>query len=457
MRNKHVLAGASLFLLLALSVGAGANRHRADKGESQQRPVNLVIVGGRLLDGWGGPPLEHAVVLVRGDEITAVGRQGDFAVPADCKVIDASGMTIMPGLIDLHVHLDDVGHADLHYPGKLYQQGKTKELMARMAQTLLLSGVTTARDLGAPLDEILELRDKINRGELPGARLFVAGPVLAKAVAPDQQVDHWRVEDPMDARRKVQELVARGVDWIKIVDTVKMSQAEVSAIVEEAHKAGKPVAAHAIYPVEIRALFNAGFNSGDTFEHTGLVVKFPLFSEDLLSPIIEKEISIVPTIIVIETFSQIESYPGWLDDPGWRDSLPPDVWREVRSSLDQYQKIWFYDLAKYGWDARRSRLRQLVKAGARIALGSDSGARANPHNEAAWREMELMEEIGMSPMEVIMGSTRIPAVILRQGDKLGTIEPGKKADIVVINGDPLQSMVYLRFPAHVIKDGVIIN
>ena len=150
-----------------------------------------------------------------------------------------------------------------------------------------------------------------------------------------------------------------------------------------------------------------GFTKKDTFEHTGLVVKFPRFKEEMVRAIVEREIPVDPTIIVIETFTQMENYPGWKDDQEWKNSLPPDIWLEVRASLDNYRKIWFYNLAKYEKEGERSRLKQLVDAGAQMIMGTDSGARANPHNEAAWREMELMEEIGMSPMQVIMASTRI--------------------------------------------------
>jgi imidazolonepropionase-like amidohydrolase len=423
--------------------------------KAEEASANLAIVGGRLLDGWGAAPLEDSVILIRENRIVALGKRGEVAVPSHCRVIDASGMTVMPGLIDMHVHLDDVGHTDLNYPGSLYQRGRTRGIMAMMAKTLLMSGVTSARDLGAPLEEILDLRDKIDRGEIVGSRLFVSGPFLAKNVDANKAFDHWKVEGPEDARRKVRELVSRGVDWIKIVDTYLMSPVEVQAIVEEAHKGGKPVAAHAMYPEEIQYLLDAGFSKKDTFEHTGLLVKFPKFKEETVRTIVEKEIPIDPTIIVIEAFTQMEDYPGWKDDQEWKNSLPADIWQEVRASLEDYRKIWFYNLAKYERDGERSRLKQLLDSGAQMIMGSDSGARANPHNEAAWREMDLLEEIGMSPMQVLMASTRIPAQLLGAGDQLGTVEPGKKADILVIDGDPLASMIYLRHPKHIIKGGVV--
>jgi imidazolonepropionase-like amidohydrolase len=118
----------------------------------------------------------------------------------------------------------------------------------------------------------------------------------------------------------------------------------------------------------------------------------------------------------------LENYPGWMDNQRWKKSLPPEIWQEVRESLDHYQKIWFFNLSKYGWDARRKKLKQLLDAGVRFLMGSDSGACANPHTDAAWREMEILVELGMSPMEEIMAATRLPAQVLGAAESLGTIE-----------------------------------
>ena len=416
---------------------------------------DLAIIGGRLLDGFGGQPVDRSVVLVRGDQIVAVGTEGQVTIPAGAKVMDASGMTVMPGLIDMHVHLSNVGHTDLKYPGLLYRRGRTRDVMAANAKALVLAGVTTARDVGAPLDEILSTRERVNRSEIPGPRLFVSGPYLVKFAAPEDAFDHLAINGTEDARTKVRNLIARGVDLVKVRDIEKMTPGERTAIVDEAHKAGKHLATHGIYPEEIRAALEAGFDKRDTFEHTGLLGNNPEYAPALIQAVVDRGIHIVPTIVVIETFSQMESFPGWKDDRGWKASLPPDIWQEVRASLDAYQKLWFFSLAKYGWNARRHKLQQLVSLGAEFAMGSDSGARANPHTDAAWREMELMREIGISPMEVIMESTRIPAQILGIANQVGTIEVGKKADLLVIDGDPLRSFVFLRHPAHVIKNGTV--
>jgi imidazolonepropionase-like amidohydrolase len=131
--------GWALLLALFLPGGAGV---LAGHAAQARRPAPQAA-------DWAGPPVEQSVILVRGDRIVAVGRKGELSVPEKARVLDAWGKTVLPGLIDMHVHLQDEGHTDLHYPGSLYRRGRTKEVMARNARTLLMSGVTTARDVGA--------------------------------------------------------------------------------------------------------------------------------------------------------------------------------------------------------------------------------------------------------------------------------------------------------------------
>src|SRR6266508_5914392 len=122
-----------------------------------QQPT-LAVVGGRIIDGYGGPPIENGVILIAGERITAVGRRSDIAVPAGVKVISTEGMSVLPGLADMHVHLMILGHADYEYWDTTYQKRFRDELMPAAAKQLLLAGVTTARDLGAPLDDILAVK-----------------------------------------------------------------------------------------------------------------------------------------------------------------------------------------------------------------------------------------------------------------------------------------------------------
>src|SRR5262249_30982992 len=154
---------------------AGGARARVQAGppsETSGRP--LALVGGTLIDGYGGPPLRNSVILVKGERITAVGQVGTLEVPSGTDVISTQGMSVLPGLWDMHVHLMINGHADYEHWDKTYPPRFEKEIMPASAHQLLLAGVTTARDLGGPLDASLHVRDAINRGQIPGPTLYVS-------------------------------------------------------------------------------------------------------------------------------------------------------------------------------------------------------------------------------------------------------------------------------------------
>jgi imidazolonepropionase-like amidohydrolase len=225
------------------------------------------LVGGRLLDGYGGQPLEDSVVLVEGDRIQAVGRAGELAVPPGAAVISTEGMSVLPGLWDMHVHLMIVGHADYAHWDATYPPLFRSTIMPAAAQQLLLAGVTSARDLGAPLADIVEVRDRLRRGEIPGPTLYVSGPFLQHRPYPGTEAFRWGIQGAADARAKVAKLAAAGVDVIKLIDQDQMAMEEVRAVVDEAHRRGLPVVAHSHRAEEIRRGIEAGV---DCFEHTGL-------------------------------------------------------------------------------------------------------------------------------------------------------------------------------------------
>ncbi|MGH7712022.1 MAG: nitronate monooxygenase [Gemmatimonadaceae bacterium] len=195
---------AAALLLLVLSTALGA----------QARPT-LALVGGRVLDGYGGRPIENGVVLVAGERIVAVGRQVDVQIPAGVPVIDTNGMTVLPGLIDMHVHLQILGHGDYKRWNDLYGTRNAQLVMPIAAKQLLMAGVTSARDLGAPPKDILEVKRRIAAGEIPGPRLFVSGPFLQRAPYEEYEKDfRWGLNGPEDAKAKVEQVVQMGVDVI---------------------------------------------------------------------------------------------------------------------------------------------------------------------------------------------------------------------------------------------------
>ncbi|MDQ6799582.1 MAG: amidohydrolase family protein, partial [Acidobacteriota bacterium] len=241
----------------------------------------LVLAGGRLIDGYGGPPIENAVVVIEGNTIRAVGPESAVKIPAGAKVIDTNGYTMMPGLMDMHVHLMILGHGDYNHWFQTYAAQYRDVVMPISAKELLMAGITTARDLGAPLDDIMAVKKRIERGEIPGPRMFVSGPFLQKVAPPLEAKFRWEIHGADDARKKVDIVADAGADIIKMIDQDQMTQEEVDAIVDQAHKRGKTVAAHAHRSDEIRKGLKAGV---DCFEHTGLATK-PGYEEDILQMI----------------------------------------------------------------------------------------------------------------------------------------------------------------------------
>ena len=163
--------------LLLLFLWASALIHAQQAG-----PGKLALVGGRLVDGTEGPPLDNSVVLIEGNRIVAVGREGEVDIPVDARVISTEGMTVLPGLADMHVHLFILGHGIYSQWDPAYKN-RMREVMEISARQLLMAGVTMARDLGGPLEQSVEIRDRINRGELVGPRMFVTGPFITRELS----------------------------------------------------------------------------------------------------------------------------------------------------------------------------------------------------------------------------------------------------------------------------------
>ena len=235
-------------------------------GAFAQKSNIKALIGGTLIDGFGSTPIQNSVILIEGKLITAVGQVGTVPIPEGAEVISTEGMSVMPGLWDMHVHLMINGHSDYGHWDEKYPPLFRDVIMPASAKQLLHAGVTSARDLGAPLEDILFVRDAINRGELEGPTLYVSGPFIQHEPYPGTELFRWGVKGAEDARAKVKKLADAGVDCIKLIDQDQMDMEEVYAVVEEAHKHGLPVVAHSHRPEEVRRGLLAGV---DNFEHTG--------------------------------------------------------------------------------------------------------------------------------------------------------------------------------------------
>jgi imidazolonepropionase-like amidohydrolase len=433
--------------LVALLAGTGP-------AQAQTSRPTLALVGGQVIDGYEGPPIQDGVVLIAGDRIVAVGPRSAVTVPAGTTIIDTEGMSVLPGLMDMHVHLMLIGHADYEHWDKTYMPRFRTEIMPIAARQLLMAGVTTARELGAPLEDILDVRRRIDKGEIPGPRLFVSGPFIQKRPYFDyEKTFRWGVDSPDDARTKVQRLVDAGVDVIKLIDQDQLTAAEVAAVVETAHRGGKPVVAHAHREDEIRVGLEHGV---DGFEHTGLATA-PGYPEDILAALRKRNNTLFwcPTIegLFLADYTA-RVFPERLDDPVWQQGVPRDIVDDIRKSLRNVTSLDYFTLTFRRLPTLGRKFQQLRETGVTMMVGTDSGIPGNFHTDSTWRELETWVRLGMTPMQAIAGATRWPARFLKKDRELGTLAPGRLADVIAVRGDVLTHVSLLQRVDVVVKNGV---
>ena len=413
----------------------------------------LALTGGRIIDGYEGTPIDDGVVLIAGERIVAVGPRARVAVPPGTPTIDTRGMSVLPGLADMHVHLMIVGHGDYEHWDTTYRSRFRKEIMPAAARQLVESGVTFARELGAPLEDVLDVRDRINRGEIPGPRLFVSGPFFQHKPYADYEREYrWGMAGAADARAKVQKVVDAGVDLIKLIDQDQMTEEEVRAVVESAHKAGKPVVAHAHREDEIRIGLKYGV---DCFEHTGLGTE-PGYPEDILAGIRKRNQTLAwcPTIEALYLAQYTaDTFPERLDDPRWQEGLAADVVRDIRESLRNLSSLPYFQLVRRRIPTLAHKFQQLRDTGVTLLVGTDSGIPGNFHTDSTWRELATWVKLGMTPMQAIAGATRWPAAWLKREKEIGTLAPGRYADIIAVRGDVLTHIDLLQRVDVVVKNG----
>jgi imidazolonepropionase-like amidohydrolase len=400
-----------------------------------------LIHAGTLLAIPGEAPSPRQTVVVQGDRIIEI-RNG-FTAPDefgdDATVIDLANQFVMPGLMDMHVHLS----------GEITPQSRNEALYvstsmealraAHYAKKTLMAGFTTVRDLGADPEVIYALRDSIADGYVEGPRVFAAGSALA-ATGGHGDVDGYKAEllelwtpdticdGPYECRRAVRHAVKFGADWIKITATggvlsdtktgtgQQMTDDELVEIVETAHNLGVKVAAHAHGTDGINAALRAGVDSIDhgTFLDRESIRLFKSHGSYL-----------VPTLSPgIKLPAQME------DNPFFTDAIKTKAYAASAAAASNFA------------DAQ--------KAGVKIAFGTDSAV--TPHGENA-DEFVMMVEAGMDPMDALHAATVAAADLLGQSDSLGTIAAGKLADIVAVNGNPLDNIAVMRDVAMVMKAG----
>jgi imidazolonepropionase-like amidohydrolase len=396
----------------------------------------LVIKAGKLIDGTGRAPLEDVLVLIERDKIVQVGKEGAVLPPADAEVIDASDKVVMPGLIDAHLHVNSGGGFQSSASRRL---AKVTELIETttlrsyvLAKQDLMAGATTIRDMGAAGYSAVALRDAIEGGLVTGPRMRACGQGLS--ITDGHMDGKWRpgvtvggrtgvADSPWAFRRATRHQIKMGADCIKINACSsahrnrhtpdepfwqEMTFEEMKAVCDEAHKAHLRVAAHTSGGQGITDAILAGV---DSLEHAHWITDE---QADLMA---EHGTFYVPTFIV------------------------------VAKALEMGQEALGYPDERWGYltramDVKARSLERARKAGVKIAAGTDAGARVC-HGENA-RELEELVRAGMTPMEAILSATSVGAHLLDMADLVGSIEPDKLADILIVDGDPLGDICVLR-------------
>lgn len=419
-------------------------------GVTAQAP-GVALVGATLIDGHGGAPVRNSVVLIRGERIERVGAIGTLPIPGDYERVSTEGMTVLPGLWDLHVHLIYSGHPDLGYWLREHAEDFEHVTMPAAARQLLSAGITSVRDLAAPTGAVLATRERIEAGEIPGPTIYAAGAALLPGENAPPLPHAQQVAGAADAARRTEELADAGVDVIKVFGAEGRPVEEIRAVVDTAHSRGLRVTAHGRTDGEIRIGLAAGV---DEFQHIG--TRTPELPADILDSIRRRieageRLYWSPTLGPEANKLRLSEDAEFLDSPKNFIGLPPDMVNEIRAALDALNPPRPpEDLL----GTLRRKLSQLREAGVTFVSGSDEGTFGQTPSDALWRDLDAwVRDFGLEPMSAIQWVTRDAATYMGVSDEVGTIDEGKYADIIAVEGNPLEHITALRDPALVLKRG----
>ena len=403
--------------------------------------MSIILEHGNLING-AGAVLPDATVVIDGDRISAVGAAGQVEVPpGDRKIIDASGMTIMPGMMDLHDHLhgDSSGTLDGaardRFGEMIYliedRDAYQAVLHAENARKALAAGFTTIRDTGSPRDITIDIARAERDGILTAPRIIYCA-TLDMTHPPGKKQVHGvaggNITGTVEAVRAVREKVGLGADWIHLratgaaagqfdANTELMSLEEMEAAAKTAHNFGLRVTCNACGANGMKNAILAGVDCIEHGTHIGQ-------DDEVIQMMVDRAIGWVPTLWV----SLAKKEDAEAKQALGLKSTVPDYW--LQRELD------LIDLWRDGFE-------KALQAGVAIAIGTDSGAPFVEHGQNA-KELEIFVRYGMSEMQAIEAATRVAAEVLGMEDRLGTIETGKEADIIVVNGDPLADIRVLQ-------------
>ena len=411
--------------------------------QARAQNQTLVLEGGTLIDGTGRNPISDAVIVIEGSRIKAVGSRGRVPYPANARVIRTEGRTILPGLIDAHVHLRDY-----------------------MPPMFLRYGVTTVADTHDPTEWSLAQRDAINSGRIRGPRTFVSGERAANTLEGDPPSVPLKTVD--EARAYVRKLIALGVDVIKVDSSLSYDQ--LRAVVEEATKAGLSVVGHS---QNIRKAAAAGLKY---MEHTNTLTEAILdamgrtaraTSDQRGADIALMDPTRFPPLIDFMVKQGVYVNPTLAAQ--WRSSTPRGAeWAAAAVQIVKDPGLAFVPAdVRESWTRPDGRapnregyakmaefVRKYAEAGGKVVSATDAGFMPGL---SMHYEMQMLSDIGVPPMKVIQGATLWGAEAIGKAKNLGSIEPGKLADIVVVEGNPLADIATTKNVRMVIKDGQVLD
>jgi imidazolonepropionase-like amidohydrolase len=381
--------------------------------------MTTAFVDGPVVVG-DGRILEHATVLLDGERIVKVA-DGDVRIPKDTRKIPLEGRTLLPGFIDCHVHLCLDGSPDPVTLLMAEPLPMTTLKAAQFARQTLMAGVTSVRDLGAKDGIDLIIRDAIRSGLIPGPRMLASGRLICMTGGHGWQIGR-EADGPDEVMKAAREQIRSGADLVKFMATggvmtpgvepgsEQLTEEELRAGIQEAHKAGRKTATHAMGTQGILNALRAGI---DSIEH-GVFL-----DEETISWLLKRDVPLVPTLSALY---HIES-------KGVAAGIPA-------FAVDKTLKLKSFHLES---------VRMAHEAGVRVAMGTDAGTPFNGHGQNLG-ELQRLVEVGYSPMEALESGTRVASQVLGQEKDLGTIEEGKLADLIVVEGNPLEEVGLLVKP-----------